>query len=224
VEGSPHEGHRPVQPAQSRKALNKPGRLPQWQRELADIVNASFASEGASTLFAIIGTGGNGAYPHHATGDTVIREGDAIVIDIGARKGDFSSDITRMAILGEPPEDYAKVHAVVEAAVQAGLAAARPGVAASAVDQAARGVITAAGYGEYFLHRTGHGMGLEGHEQPFLTETSETILAPGMVFSIEPGIYLNGRFGVRLEEIVVLREDGPEILSELPREVSRIAI
>ncbi len=187
-------------------------------------MNASFASEGASTLFAIIGTGGNGAYPHHATGDTVIREGDAIVIDIGARKGDFSSDITRMAILGEPPEDYAKVHAVVEAAVQAGLAAARPGVAASAVDQAARGVITAAGYGEYFLHRTGHGMGLEGHEQPFLTETSETILAPGMVFSIEPGIYLNGRFGVRLEEIVVLREDGPEILSELPREVSRIAI
>jgi Xaa-Pro aminopeptidase len=108
---------------------------------------------------------------------------------------------------------------VVEAAVQAACAAAKPGVAAKDVDAAARGVITAAGYGPFFTHRTGHGLGLEGHEPPYLTSTSDTILEEGMVFSIEPGIYLPGKFGVRLEEIVILEADGPRIVSRLPREV-----
>ena len=101
------------------------------------------------------------------------------------------------------------------------LAAARPGVAACAVDGAARKVIEEAGYGEYFVHRTGHGMGLEGHEPPYISESSRVILQPGMVFSIEPGIYLPDRFGVRLEEIVILQEDGPEVLSKLPRDAHR---
>ena len=201
--------------AAARNAL-KPGVT---EREVAAAARATFADEGAAPLFTIVGAGGNGAFPHHATGDTPIRPGQPIVMDIGARRGDFSSDITRMACIGEPPEGYAEVHAVVEAAVQAALAAAKPGVKAKAVDKAARDTIAAAGYGDYFVHRTGHGMGLEGHEPPWITATSDTTLAPGMVFSIEPGIYLPGRFGIRLEEIVVLHDDGPEILSGLPREL-----
>ena len=140
------------------------------------------------------------------------------MMDIGGGLGGYSSDITRVAVLGTPPEEFEEIHAVVERAVQAAIAAARPGATAKDVDAAARGVITEAGYGEHFLHRTGHGLGIEVHEPPYLTSTSETPLEPGMVFSIEPGIYLQGRFGVRLEDIVILREDGPEILSELPRD------
>ncbi|MBW7922376.1 MAG: aminopeptidase P family protein [Rubellimicrobium sp.] len=191
------------------------------ESDLAAVITQSFKDDGAAPLFRIVGTGANGAYPHHQTGDSIMAEGDAVVIDIGARKGDFSSDLTRMAVLGTPPADYDRVHAVVEAAVQAALAAARPGVAAMEVDRAARHVITEAGYGEYFVHRTGHGMGIEGHEPPYITESSATILDPGMVFSIEPGIYLPGRFGIRLEEVVILHDDGPEVLSALPRDAFR---
>ena len=127
-----------------------------------------------------------------------------------------------MAVIGRPPEGYEAVHAVVEAAVQAAIRAARPGVQAKVVDAAARDVIADAGYGKYFVHRTGHGMGVEVHEQPYLTSVSETVLETGMVFSIEPGIYLPGRFGIRLEDIVILREDGPEIFSDLSRDLTVI--
>ncbi|MEM7720952.1 MAG: Xaa-Pro peptidase family protein [Pseudomonadota bacterium] len=187
--------------------------------EAAQIARDSFVQAGARPLFTIVASGTNGAFPHHATGERKLAPGDAVVIDIGARIGDFSSDITRMAAIGHPPEGYTDIHAIVENAVQAALAAARPGVPARTVDQAARKVITDAGYGAAFVHRTGHGMGLEGHEPPWITETSETVLEPGMAFSIEPGIYLPGRFGIRLEEIVILHEDGPEILSRLPRDL-----
>ncbi len=198
----------------------KPGMT---ELDAAAVARDVFAEAGAKPLFTIIGANENGAFPHHATGTRMLADGDAIVIDIGARRGDFSSDITRMAVLGTPPDGYAEVHKVVDAAVRAALAAARPGVPAKRVDQAARSVIAEAGYGEYFVHRTGHGLGLEGHEPPWITSTSETVLEPGMVFSIEPGIYLPGRFGIRLEEIVILREDGPEILSALPRDLYRAA-
>ena len=190
--------------------------------DVADVVRARFSALGASPLFTIIGAGGNGAMPHHHTGEIALRSGDAVVMDIGAGMDGLSSDITRMAVLGTPPDGYLEVHAIVEAAVQAAMAAARPGVLAKDVDAAARGVITEAGYGPNFLHRTGHGLGVEVHEPPYLTSVSETVLLPGMVFSIEPGIYLQGRFGIRLEEIVILREDGPEILSELPRDPKMI--
>lgn len=188
--------------------------------EVAAAARAHFAAEGARPLFNIVGAGPNGAFPHHQSGDRPLAEGDAVVIDIGARKGLYSSDITRMAAVGHAPEGYQEVHDVVERAVQAALAAARPGVAAKEVDLAARGVIADAGYGDYFVHRTGHGLGVEGHEPPYLSSTSETILEEGMVFSIEPGIYIPGRFGIRLEDIVVLRADGPEILSERPRDLT----
>ena len=190
--------------------------------EIGEAINKHFISEGAKPQFCIVGSGPNGAFPHHHTGDRKVEYGDAVLIDIGGRKGTFPSDMTRMSILGEPPEGYLEIHAIVERAVQAAMAAAKPGVMAKEVDAAARGVITEAGYGDYFVHRTGHGLGIDIHEPPYITATSEVVLDEGMVFSIEPGIYLQGRFGVRLEEIVILRSNGPEILSELSRETNFI--
>jgi Xaa-Pro aminopeptidase len=189
------------------------------EAELAEVARGVFRKAGAQPLFTIVGAGPNGAFPHHHTGDTPLRGGDAVVVDIGARKGAFSSDITRMAAVGHAPDGYAAVHAVVEQAVQAALDSARPGVRAAEVDGAARQVIEAAGYGAQFVHRTGHGMGLEPHEPPWIAAGEETVLEPGMVFTIEPGIYLEGRFGLRLEEVVILHEDGPEVLSRLPRDL-----
>ena len=190
--------------------------------EIGEAINKHFISEGAKPQFCIVGSGPNGAFPHHHTGDRKVKYGDAVLIDIGGRKGTFPSDMTRMSVLGEPPEGYLEIHAIVERAVQAAMSAAKPGAMAKDVDAAARGVITEAGYGEFFVHRTGHGLGIDIHEPPYITATSEVILDEGMVFSIEPGIYLQGRFGVRLEEIVILRADGPEILSELTRELNII--
>ncbi len=190
--------------------------------EIGEAINNHFISEGAKPQFCIVGSGPNGAFPHHHTGNRKVTKGDAVLIDIGGRKGTFPSDMTRMSVLGHPPEGYLEIHAIVERAVKAALSAARPGVMAKDVDAAARSVITEAGYGEFFVHRTGHGLGIDIHEPPYITATSEVVLDEGMVFSIEPGIYLQGRFGVRLEEIVILRTDGPEILSELTRELNLI--
>lgn len=189
------------------------------ETEIAEAIRAYYPTEGMTPQFTIVGSGANGAFPHHATGDRRLQQGDAVVIDIGGSKNGFFSDMTRMAVVGSPPDGYQKVHDIVEAAVRAAMKAARPGVEAKAVDAAARDVITEAGYGEYFVHRTGHGLGIEVHEPPYLTSVSDTLLDTGMVFSIEPGIYLPGRFGIRLEEIVILRDDGPEILSGLSREL-----
>ena len=202
-------------------ACIKPGMT---EKEVAAEIRAHFSSEAASPQFWIVGTGGNGAFPHHSASDKVIREGDAIVLDIGGRKQGFPSDMTRMAVVGQPPEGYGQIHSIVEKAVQAALKAARPGALARDVDDAARGVITDAGYGEYFVHRTGHGLGIDIHEPPYITATSDVVLEEGMVFSIEPGIYLPGRFGIRLEDIVILRVDGPEILSSLPRDVHVVSV
>lgn len=196
------------------RSLLKPG--------VTEAIQEEFSRLGAKPLFSIVAAGPNGAFPHHQTGDTVLRAGDAVVIDIGGGKDGYSSDITRMAVIGDGPKGYDEVHAIVESAVQAALATARPGVKARKVDDAARAVITEAGYGEYFVHRTGHGMGVEIHEPPFITVSSQSVLQPGMVFSIEPGVYLPGRFGIRLEDIVVLIEDGPEVLSSLPRDVVKV--
>ena len=190
--------------------------------EIGEAINNHFISEGAKPQFCIVGSGPNGAFPHHHTGNRKVTKGDAVLIDIGGRKGTFPSDMTRMSVLGHPPEGYLEIHAIVERAVRAALSAARPGVMAKDVDAAARSVITEAGYGKFFVHRTGHGLGIDIHEPPYITATSEVELDEGMVFSIEPGIYLQGRFGVRLEEIVILRTDGPEILSELTRELNVI--
>ena len=189
------------------------------EEEVAEIIKESFEGQGVKPMFAIVGAGRNGAFPHHHTGETQLERGDAVVMDLGGGLDGYSSDITRMAVMGAAPEGYEEVHDIVNRAVEAALAAARPGVRAREVDKAARDVISEAGFGEYFVHRTGHGLGTEIHEPPYITASSDTVLDAGMVFSIEPGIYLPDRFGLRLEEIVILRDDGPEILSELPRDL-----
>jgi len=194
----------------------KPGMT---ENDVAEVVKSYFISKGAKPAFDIVGASENGAFPHHHTSDRVLKQGDTIVVDIGGFKQGYPSDITRMVSIGEPSEEYKKVHAIVEAAVQAALKAAKPGVVAKDVDAAARSVIEQAGYGEYFTHRAGHGLGIEMHELPYISASSEVVLEEGMVFSIEPGIYLPGKFGVRLEEIVFLRADGPEIFSERSRDL-----
>jgi Xaa-Pro aminopeptidase len=186
---------------------------------VGDAVARTFAAGGSSLEFAIVGGGANGAFPHHSTGSRPLQDGDAVVIDIGGRLDGYVSDITRMAFIGEPNERYLQVHAIVEAAVVAGMAAAKPGATCAEVDAAARGVITDAGYGEYFVHRTGHGLGISVHEPPWIMRGYDVELRPGVVHSVEPGIYLPGEFGVRLEEIVHVTDTGCERFSALPRDV-----
>lgn len=193
--------------------------------EIAEAARRTFeAGQVDRVNFTIIGSGPNGAFPHHHTGWRAVRAGEAVVIDIGARMAGYNSDITRMGFLGDPDEEYLEVHQVVEEAVQAALEAVKPGAPAHAVDRAARNVITAAGYGEFFTHRTGHGLGLNGHEPPYMTGVNDLPLEEGMVFSIEPGIYLPGKFGVRLEEIVAVTATGPRIFSRLGRGVYRVSL
>lgn len=188
------------------------------EQEVADVIAAAYASEGATPEFTSVCFGANGAFCHHHTGPARLQRGMAVLIDAGARHMGYPSDMTRVGWFGgEPDAEFLKITAIVDGAVEAAIAAARTGRPAREVDAAARGVISRAGYGEKFLHRTGHGLGMEIHEEPYITGVSDQPLAAGNVFSIEPGVYLHGRFGIRLEEIVFLREGGAEVLSELPR-------
>ena len=184
---------------------------------IENVIRDTYKAHGAEFEFALVCFGANGAFPHHHTGKTVLRDGDAVLLDLGCRIDGYPSDMTRVGGMGSVPAEFDAIHVIVDRAVQAALAASKPGVRALDVDKAARDVIAAAGYGDRFLHRTGHGIGVDLHEPPYITASSETVLEEGMCYSIEPGIYLAGRFGIRLEEIVILRADGPEILSELPR-------
>ncbi len=158
--------------------------------------------------FTVVGSGPNGANPHHEAGDRVIEPGDAVVLDFGGLRFGYGSDTTRTVCVGEPSAEVREVHEVVRLAQQAGVDAVRPGVSCQEIDRAARRVITDAGYGKQFIHRTGHGIGLTTHEPPYMVEGEEQRLVPGMCFSVEPGIYLAGRFGVRIEDIVTVTEDG----------------
>ena len=170
--------------------------------------------------FGIVGSGPNGASPHHEAGDRTIRQGDTVVLDFGGRLAGYCSDISRTVSVGEPSGEVKEVHAIVQEAQEAAFNAIRPGVAAQDVDRAARRVIEDAGYGENFIHRTGHGIGLEEHEHPYIVQGNERLLEPGMSFSIEPGIYLEGRFGVRIEDIATVTEDGGMRLNHAPRELA----
>jgi len=183
------------------------------------IIHTHYKAHGAAPEFTIVGFGANCAFPHHHTGSTPLARDMAVLIDTGCRLNGYPSDMTRCGWFGTPDPEFAKIAEIVERAVQAGLGAARPGALARDVDRAARDVITAAGYGDRFLHRTGHGLGIDIHEAPYITSTSDSVLQTGNVFSIEPGVYLEGMFGVRLEDIVVVRDEGPEVLSGLKRTV-----
>jgi D-alanyl-D-alanine dipeptidase len=172
-----------------------------------------------SVDFTIVGSGPNGANPHHGAGSRVIAEGDMIVLDFGGFVGGYGSDTTRTVHVGEPSAEHQRVHDVVREAQQIGVETVRPGVACQDVDRAVRAHIVDAGYGEYFTHRTGHGIGVETHEQPYIVEGSTQPLEPGMCFSIEPGIYIPGEFGVRIEDIVAVTDDGVRRFNESPREL-----
>src|SRR3954469_6873911 len=169
--------------------------------------------------FTIVASGPDGAKPHHAVGARVIERGDMVVLDFGGLKDGYGSDPSRTVHVGEPSDEERRVHDLVRAAQEAGFRAVRPGVPCQEVDRAARAVIADAGYGEYFIHRTGHGIGVTTHEPPYMIEGEEQPLVPGMCFSVEPGVYLPGRFGVRIEDIVTVTEDGGRRLNDTTREM-----
>ncbi|MET0237748.1 MAG: Xaa-Pro peptidase family protein [Kibdelosporangium sp.] len=189
------------------------------ENEVAADIGAAIVEEGhALAEFIIVGSGPNGASPHHSASDRVIEPGDVVVIDIGGPIAEgYNSDSTRVYSIGEPRDaDVAATYAVLQAAQQAAVDAVRPGVTAQDIDRAARAVIVDAGFGDYFIHRTGHGIGLDVHEEPYIVEGNDLPLEPGMAFSVEPGIYQPGRWGARIEDIVVVTDDGVESLNNQP--------
>jgi D-alanyl-D-alanine dipeptidase len=182
-------------------------------REIADLMLAC----GHDAIHdVIVASGPQGALPHAVPGDRVILAGDAIVVDIGGEVDGYASDVTRMVVVGDAGGHYRHVHDAVERAHDAGRDAARVGTETGAVDAAARAVLVSAGLGDAFTHRLGHGIGLDTHEAPYLAPGATTLLAEGMAFSIEPGAYLPGRFGVRIEDIYLMGADGPEPVTRTP--------
>lgn len=183
-------------------------------RDLADMT----VEVGHDTAeFTIVASGPNGASPHHTPGTRIIENGDMVVCDFGGRWEGYYSDSTRTFCVGEPTVGEAEVHELVREANRAGRDAVSPGVPCSEVDRSARSVIEGAGYGQYFIHRTGHGIGLEVHEHPYIVEGNDMPLEAGMTFSIEPGVYVPDRFGVRIEDIVACTEDGADTLNAAER-------
>ncbi|WBP91713.1 aminopeptidase P family protein [Kitasatospora cathayae] len=174
--------------------------------------------------FTVVGSGPNGANPHHEAGDRIIRPGDTVVLDFGGLKDGYGSDTTRTVHVGpDAPAEVRKVHDLVRLAQQTAFEAVRPGVSCQEIDRIARRVITEGGYGEYFIHRTGHGIGITTHEPPYLVEGEERPLVPGMCFSIEPGVYLPGRFGVRIEDIVTVTANGGRRFNNTPHDLGIVA-
>jgi len=176
-------------------------------------------SEPEMPFAPIVSGGPNSANPHASPTARKLQAGDLLVVDWGATYDGYISDLTRTFAVGEVDEEYQKIHEIVQEANAAGRGAAKPGVPCAAVDQAAREVIENSGYGVYFTHRTGHGIGMEGHEEPYMRGDNMQLLEPGMAFTVEPGIYLPNRNGVRIEDNVVITETGADVLSDMPREV-----
>ncbi|TWG08194.1 M24 family metallopeptidase [Saccharopolyspora dendranthemae] len=197
----------------------KPGRT---EAEVgADIGEAIIAEGHTEAAFIIVGSGPHGASPHHSVSDRVIERGDVVVIDIGGPIANgYNSDCTRTYSVGEPARaDVRETYAVLQAAQRAAVDAVRPGATAESIDAAAREPIAAAGFGENFVHRTGHGIGLDVHEEPYIVGGNELVLEPGMTFSVEPGIYQQGHWGARIEDIVIVTEDGVESVNNQPHEL-----
>lgn len=190
--------------------------------ELAAFMEFEMRKAGSAgpSFETIVGSGPNSALPHYSAGERRFQNGDFVVLDFGAIYQGYCSDTTRTLCIGTPTARMAEVYQIVKEAQELGVRTVKPGIKASEVDNAVRQYITEHGYGEYFTHRTGHGLGLEVHEDPYISGISEMILQPGMVFSIEPGIYLEGEFGVRIEDIVVVTETGCERLNHFSRELT----
>lgn len=194
-------------------------RVGRTEREIGRDIAELILEDHDEVAFVIVGSGPNGASPHHALGERVLQEGDAVVVDIGGFRRGYCSDSTRNYVLGTPPDGYLELHTLLEEAQQAAVDAVAPGVEAAAIDDAARQVLTEAGYGDRFIHRTGHGIGLEVHEHPYIVGTNHEPVESGMAFSIEPGLYLPGRYGMRIEDIVLVTDDGAERVNLRPRTV-----
>ena len=190
------------------------------EADLADWIDDRLAAHGGiEPAFAtIVAAGENGAKPHHHPGDRAVRAGEPVVFDFGTRVDGYPSDQTRTLVFGgEPSAAYRRVHDIVREAQAAAIDAVEPGVPAETIDRAARDVIGEAGYGDAFVHRTGHGVGLDVHEEPYLVAGNDRELEPGMVFSVEPGVYLDGEFGCRIEDLIVVTHDGAERLNTTDR-------
>ncbi len=190
------------------------------ENEAGQILAGLMARRGlGAPAFMIVASGPGSASPHYLTSDKIIREGEAVVFDFGGNIAGYKSDITRTVHVGEPSEEFRHVYAIVDAARQRTYEAVRPGLPCEEVDGVARGVITEGGYGEYFIHRVGHGLGLDTHEEPYMVGGNRTPLRAGMVFSDEPGIYLPGKFGIRIEDTVLCTESGGELLNNARRDL-----
>lgn len=193
------------------------------EREVLAAIHDTLRQEGMDRLGGgIVGAGPNGASPHYKTADRTIAQGEAIVIDYGGQYRNYWADITRTPHVGAPGEDFRRVYQVVQDAQQAAFESVRPGVTCEGIDRVAREYITAAGYGEYFIHRTGHGIGLDGHEEPYLVQGNTLPVEEHMTFSIEPGVYLPGQFGVRIEDIVVVTAEGADRLNTCTRDLTLV--
>jgi Xaa-Pro aminopeptidase len=178
------------------------------EREVSGLLSSAMARKGGKPTFSIIAAGANSAEPHHETDDTMLQIGDVVICDFGCEVEGYQSDITRVVAIGEASEEARRVYEIVMAAHKAARDVAKAGVTAGEVDEAARAIIREAGFGPEFCHRTGHGIGTKGHEEPYIIGGSDVILAERDCFSIEPGIYLEGRFGVRIENIVTITPGG----------------
>jgi Xaa-Pro aminopeptidase len=192
------------------------------EREIADELAAMIREEHDRVDFVIVAAGANAASPHHEPGDYVLRDGDVVVVDIGGTLHGYCSDMTRTYVLGDPPAGFEAAYAALERAHAAGVAAVRPGVPASAIDAAARAVLVEAGLGAAFIHRTGHGIGLDTHEAPWIVASDQTMLEEGMTFSVEPGFYLPGETGARIEDIVAVTRDGAHSFNTVDRALRRV--
>jgi len=191
------------------------------EADLAARIDAELDAAGGDSLSfePIVGSGPNGAMPHHTHDDRPIESGEPVVLDFGARVDGYPADQTRTVVFdGEPSETFRTVHDVVRRAQEVAIETVEPGVTAGDVDAAARKVIEAAGYGDRFIHRTGHGVGLDIHEEPTIVDGSDRVLEPRMVFSVEPGVYIPDEFGVRIEDLVVVTEDGCDRLNTTSRD------
>jgi Xaa-Pro aminopeptidase len=194
------------------------------ERDVSQDISRRLIAEGHQRVnFAIVGSGPNAASPHHDAGARVIEMGEPVVCDFGGVMGGYCSDITRTVWTGSPTPEHRELYAVLQEAQSLGVAAATVGVTCEAVDAAARDFISGAGYGDAFIHRTGHGIGLEEHEDPYIVKGNTTVLAPGHAFSVEPGIYLAGRFGARIEDIVITTGSGPRVLNFVSHDLTVVA-
>ena len=193
------------------------------ERQVARRITEMVIEEGhQSAEFWIVASGPNAASPHHEPGERVVDRGDSVILDFGGKLDGYCSDVSRTFSVGPPSPKLREVHAVVLEAQAAGRAAARPGEPCEVVDAAARSVIEDAGYAEYFIHRTGHGIGMDAHEHPYLVAGNDRLLEPGMAFSIEPGIYLPGELGVRIEDICVATDGVVDTLNQADRSLVEV--